>query len=213
MSATLITLPFQGDTLSYIVQDGEQMVPIRPICENLGLDWKSQHRKLMRGDRPWGCGHMTIPSAGGPQETLCLPQFMLPAWLFSVSPSKVRPDLRDKLVAYQKECAEVLYRHFILGDAAHPGVMKELALLRYFNKRLQLQVLNARPRWSRFHRLHHELRCGFRDIMDELGISWREAQLVWRPMWECGLLPHYQGDTTYLPKRAMEEMEKDSIHG
>ncbi|MBF0095674.1 MAG: phage antirepressor N-terminal domain-containing protein, partial [Alphaproteobacteria bacterium] len=87
-------------------------VPMKPICENIGLAWQPQHRKLTNGDRSWGVTFMVIPSVGGEQETLCLPLRMIPAWLFLLAPTRVKPELRDKLVAYQQECADVLWRHF-----------------------------------------------------------------------------------------------------
>ena len=40
MSA-LIPIDFHSDRIFLIEQDGEPFVPIRPICDALGLDWKS----------------------------------------------------------------------------------------------------------------------------------------------------------------------------
>lgn len=207
MTANLISLPFQGDTLTYMIQGGEQMVPMRPICENLGLDWKSQHRKLTSGDRPWGCGHMTTHDASGrAQEMLCLPVFMLPAWLFSVSPSKVRPELRDKLVAYQAECARVLYRHFMDGDAKHHGVIKELALSKRFNRNLTTQLLAAKPLWNRIMR-YHEGNYWRNSIKLMVGRSEPSFSTEWEAMQDCGLVPDYPGEPDKQLRLALEEAD------
>lgn len=212
MSATLISVPFQGDTLSYIVQDGEQMVPVKPICGNLGVDWKSQHRKLMADREGWGVVIMTMPSAGGPQETLCLPQWRLFGWLRTFQPSRVKPELREKLIAYQRHCDEVLAAHFLKGDAAHPGLMKEVALLRRFNRNLTMQVLVTKQRWSRVHRLFHEGGYHWGSIQSQLGLTFAEINDTWEAMQDCGLLPDWPGDQGKQLRRALAETGEDG-HG
>lgn len=170
MSTSLIPIDFHSDRIFLLEQDGEPFVPMKPICDALGLDWKSQHRKLTSGDRDWRCGHMTIPSAGGPQEMLCLPLMLLPAWLFSVSPARVKPELKDKLIAYQAECADVLWRHF-MGEKQ--AVQSELEHIRKAAERLRAHVLADRPYWNKIARYW------------DLGLSVVEiAQLLRRPLAE-----------------------------
>jgi P22_AR N-terminal domain/ORF6C domain len=43
---------------------------------------------------------------------LCLPLEHIPGWLFGVSPSRVRPELRDKVKQYRRECYRVLWEAF-----------------------------------------------------------------------------------------------------
>ena len=53
---------------------------------------------------------------------LCLPLRKLNGWLFSINPSKVRADIRDKLIAYQEECFTVLHDYWTKGAAVRkPG--------------------------------------------------------------------------------------------
>jgi hypothetical protein len=66
-----------------IVDDESVHVALKPIVEGMGLDWKSQYRRV--SDDPIlskGMVTMTIPSGGGPQETVCLPLSMIPGWIF-----------------------------------------------------------------------------------------------------------------------------------
>ena len=42
----LITIPFYDRPLNMIDSDGQPFVPMRPIVEGMGLDWKSQQRRL-----------------------------------------------------------------------------------------------------------------------------------------------------------------------
>lgn len=105
----LIPVPFHGDTLQLVDESGQPFVPARPITDNLGLAWEPQYRKLMSGQKRWGVTMMVTPSAGGPQQTLCLPLRKLPAFLFSIDPRKVKPEVKNRLAVYQEECDEALW--------------------------------------------------------------------------------------------------------
>ena len=69
---------------------------------------------------------MVIPSAGGTQTMVSLPLQKLPAWLFSVSARKVKPELKDKLIKYQEECDDVLWGYWLKGKAINPRQSLEL---------------------------------------------------------------------------------------
>ena len=109
---TLITIPFHNQTLTAIEHDGQFYVAMLPIVENLGLDWKTQYRKITEKFSKWMV-IMTLPSAGGLQEKVCLPLTKLGAFLYSINPSKVKPALRETIIIYQDECDQVLFNHFI----------------------------------------------------------------------------------------------------
>ena len=54
---------------------------------------------------------------------LALPLKFLPGWLFGVQVSRVKPELRDKILRYQRECYDVLWNAFkadILPGAPMP---------------------------------------------------------------------------------------------
>lgn len=191
MSANLISVPFQGDRLFYAVQDGEQMVPIKPICDALGLAWQVQHRKLSSNSERWGVTIMVMQMPGDDQNrsVTCLPQRRLFGWLMTIHPNRVKPEAKEKLTAYQRHCDEVLSRHFILGDAAHPGLVNELTLLKRFNRHLRLHLLNAKARWSRIERLNREGGSDAYTVRLSLGLSWIEIQNDWDAMQACGLIP------------------------
>lgn len=88
-------------------------VPLRPICTYLGLDWSAQSRRLQRDivlKESQGVAIMATPS--GSQKMLCLPLELLPGWLFGIDASRVKPELKDKIVRYQRECFRVLWQAF-----------------------------------------------------------------------------------------------------
>lgn len=111
------SIQFHGQPIVTALAAGIAYVAMKPIVENLGMSWTTQHRKLMSSDNKYGYAHMNIPSKGGLQQMLCLPLKKLNGWLFSINPSKVRADIRDKLIAYQEECFTVLHDYWTKGAA------------------------------------------------------------------------------------------------
>lgn len=134
---------FRGERLTLAFQDGEPYVAAKPICEQLGLAWQAQHRKLTAAENGWRYHHMVIPSDGGAQETVGLHLVDLPLWLASISPAKVKPELREALLTYRRECALVLFHHVqsrLLGEAAKA---------KYFASRARADLLARKPLWTR----------------------------------------------------------------
>ncbi|WP_320728294.1 phage antirepressor N-terminal domain-containing protein [Enterobacter ludwigii] len=124
----MMTVPFYGDSLYVVNHNGEPHVPMKPIVEGMGLDWKSQFRRLNQRFSK-GMVIMTIPSVGGPQKAVCLALRKLAAWLQTINPNKVRPEIRDKVIRYQEECDDVLYEYWTRGVVVNPrrmSVMEEL---------------------------------------------------------------------------------------
>ncbi|KJU82276.1 protein containing Phage P22, antirepressor protein [Candidatus Magnetobacterium bavaricum] len=107
-------IPFHDDILIAIEQDSKIYVAMKPICEALGLDWRSQRTKIHVDEiLSKGVVVTTTPSPGGPQETTFLELKKFHGWLFKISTRRVKnPDTRAKLVRYQEECYDVLYEHF-----------------------------------------------------------------------------------------------------
>lgn len=101
-----------------VQQDGEVQVfvPLRPIVELLGIDWSGQLRRV-RNDAVLAQEMETVRvnTAGGPQEMPCLPLDMLNGWLFGINANRVREDVRQRLVRYQRDCYRVLYEAFEEG--------------------------------------------------------------------------------------------------
>lgn len=119
MSAQLIPVSFRGDSLSLIDHNGEPYVAMKPVVQGMGLDWKSQHRKLSANQQRWGVVMMTIPSAGGTQEIASMPLRKLPGWMMTIQPSRVRPEIKDNIIAYQNECDDALWNYWNQGVAVN----------------------------------------------------------------------------------------------
>ena len=115
---------FYGDDLVAVrVQDGTIYVPIRPLCELLGLDWSGQRQRIMRdavlSQKFKGVGVTTTPSksgvGGGKQDMLALPLDYISGFLFGVNANRVKAEIKEKLIIYQEKCYSVLSEAFYEG--------------------------------------------------------------------------------------------------
>lgn len=98
-----------------IIENGNTFVPIKPICQALGIDFKTQYRKLSEsvlfastmGEKT------TVASDGKAREMTCLPFDYALGWLFTINANKVDESARETLLAYQKECINALWNWFV----------------------------------------------------------------------------------------------------
>ena len=133
MNQTTLIAVVNGQQLS-LINDPEPLVPIKPICAALGVNYSTQVEKLykhpifhdavvpLRG----------ITGADGKHyEMLCLPMEYVFGWIFTINPANVGDAARDTIIKYQIECNHALYDHFTLGmRREQERVEKENALLR-----------------------------------------------------------------------------------
>ncbi|GAB7400699.1 phage antirepressor Ant [Enterobacter asburiae] len=111
-------VPFNGQQIITAMAAGVAYVAMKPIVENLGLDWPSQHRKLMNSGGKFNHCHMTMVALDKKlRDVLCIPLKKLNGWLFSINPARVRDDIRDRLVRYQEECFTALHDYWTKGAA------------------------------------------------------------------------------------------------
>lgn len=115
-SLSLHQVDFYGDKVLAVQNDsGEVYVPAKPICERFGIDWSGQlskfktHQVLSKGVEM-----ISIPYVnGGEQDTTVLKLNLVPLWLATIQPSRIPdPQVREAVIRYQEECADVLYSHF-----------------------------------------------------------------------------------------------------
>lgn len=121
----LATLSLEGAKVITVYDEatGEKFVALKPIVEVLGLDWGSQRKKLARLQREGvAISPYPVPTAGGVQEMLFIRVEDLPAYLYSINSSKVKPELREKLVKFKKETVKVINDYWNKGAVVNPRV-------------------------------------------------------------------------------------------
>ncbi|MFN2122619.1 MAG: phage antirepressor N-terminal domain-containing protein, partial [Candidatus Promineifilaceae bacterium] len=111
------TVLFYEDEITAVrMAGGEVLIPLRPIVEGLGLDWAAQTRRINRDpvlSEVKGVAVTATP--GGNQEMLCLPLDYISGFLFGVNANRVKQELRDRVILYQKNCYKVLAEAFTEG--------------------------------------------------------------------------------------------------
>ncbi|MDU9395402.1 phage antirepressor N-terminal domain-containing protein [Pseudomonas sp. zfem003] len=152
----LIPVPFYEDTVVLVGQDDHPYVAMKTVVTNMGLDWKSQHVKLKANSERWGMVEITTPSVGGPQVSSCLPLRKLASWLMTISPNKVKPELRDKIVRYQNECDDALWDYWTKGSATRPGAQPATQRIALSRHRLALGKELLRTRDAGMRQMIHQ---------------------------------------------------------
>lgn len=97
-----------------VCQDPEQLVPIRPICDALGVDFASQYQRIKRDEIYSSTVVVTtmVASDGNDREMVALPMEFIFGWLMSIDTSRVNEDARPAVIQYKVECHKALYQYF-----------------------------------------------------------------------------------------------------
>lgn len=94
--------------------DPKKLVPIKPICEALGIDFDSQRKKLKEDEDLSSTAVLStvVAADGKDREMVCLPIEFVFGWLFTINPKNVKEDARESVRKYRMECYRALYSHF-----------------------------------------------------------------------------------------------------
>lgn len=107
---------FNGQTLIGIINEdtGKIYTGFRKICENLGIDWSGQLKKVKSHIvLNEGVASISTVSNNRIMEIVAYDIDYLPTWLLAIKPSKIKEELRPMLITYQKEAVKVLRDTFI----------------------------------------------------------------------------------------------------
>jgi len=97
-----------------IIENGQKLVPVKPICEALGISHKPQIERL-REDPILGSTvtlSMTVGADGKDREMVTIPLKYVFGWLFRIDSRNVREGARESVVKYQSQCYDALYSYF-----------------------------------------------------------------------------------------------------
>lgn len=146
------------------MQNNEIYVSVKSVCENLGLDSKSQRNRI-KEDAILSEVEVELTSTGKDEKMYnmsCIPLKYLNGWLFQIDDKKVNPEARKNLLAYKKECYDVLFHHFF-------GTAKQLEQ----NARKAYEVMNQN------RKILGEIKDVNREIkLTELGKKLKDLQLT-----------------------------------
>lgn len=106
---------FENYVEAFLLRDGELYLPVRQVAEALGLTFSPQLRRMKRdpvigptlrkvhppppeGESSWG---------GRRSAVVVFPLRYLPGWLMGVEVSRLKPELRERVLAYKREIAQL----------------------------------------------------------------------------------------------------------
>ncbi|BAM27508.1 phage antirepressor N-terminal domain-containing protein [Corynebacterium ulcerans] len=142
MSNQLAIIPFHGQQVQSVEIGGKPHVVFRPLVESIGMDYRSQARRL--SSKSWaGMVKMTIPSNGGPQETNLIDLRTLTMWLATIDENRVSEEARPLVVAYQQEIADVIESYWAKGGAINPRATEHQINALIFQARSQIELCQA----------------------------------------------------------------------
>jgi hypothetical protein len=102
-----------GQAIS-VCNDEQQLVPIRPVCDAIGVAYESQVNKIKEHPILGSTISLRdiVAADGKTREMLCLPLRYVYGWIFTINPTNVSEAARASVIRYQLECYDVLYSHF-----------------------------------------------------------------------------------------------------
>lgn len=103
-----------GAEIVTVDRDGEIFVPIKPVCDAIGIDAKAQRAKLQEDEFFASTGAIITSVAADEKERdmYCIRLRDVYGWLATINPGKVAPEAREAVTRYRRECYDVLYDHF-----------------------------------------------------------------------------------------------------
>jgi hypothetical protein len=140
------------NNVDIIATSDEQLVPIRPICEALGIDVERQRRKIQEDEDLNSTAALTpaVGADGKEREMLCLPIRYIFGWMFTINPKNVKPEAQEAVRIYRRKCYDALYSHFfgtqkrqIEQNRVEISLLEELADLNQQQQQLK-QTINEK---------------------------------------------------------------------
>jgi hypothetical protein len=130
-------------------EDGKTiLIPIKPVCDALGIDAKSQRDSIQNHPILGSTGVLSTSVAGDgkTRNMLCLPLKYALGWLFSIDARKVKPDAYEAVITYQERVYEAIYDRFFLEPIMQKNKLvmmleKENKILALENQRKELNAI------------------------------------------------------------------------
>jgi len=112
-----------GNKLTF-VQDGygTTYVPLKRLCESLGIDYERQRSKARNGKQPKAKLMPVTGTDGRHRNMPCLPLAEIGDWASAIDPNTVPPEVLEELRGYLEEPDEVSQVPEDQGASADPGM-------------------------------------------------------------------------------------------
>lgn len=119
------------------IPNGEPQVyiPVKTLSDAMELSWSGQYERLVRDPVLKEELRFININSNGTQirEMVCLPLEYINGWLFSINASRVKAEIRERLIQYQRECYRVLanaFLHQTIVTSSSSGELQALQQIR-----------------------------------------------------------------------------------
>lgn len=139
-------------------ESGQLYVPVRPICEALGIRFEPQYSKI-KEDETFSSTVTIIVMVGADgkkRDMVCLPVKHICGWLYSINPGKVAPEAKEKVLSYREEVNDILTSYFLGGslrqiesNQAEIKALEEINSLLSQERTIKGQLKEARDRLAK----------------------------------------------------------------
>ena len=120
---------YDDELLAVRTKDGQIYVAIRQMCNALGIDYRSQLRRIQSDEDLLAGGYQRVvimTTHRGRQRAGALRVDLVPVWLAGLDTARVREEVRDKLKEYKRNVARVLWEAFQEGRLTASPTFDEL---------------------------------------------------------------------------------------
>lgn len=99
-----------------IIQIDNDLIPIKPICEALGISSNKQIEKLKSDDFFNSVGTLRVSTGKDKKEyeMYCLPIKYIFGWLCTINPKNVNEEAKESVILYKEKCYNILYDNLFL---------------------------------------------------------------------------------------------------
>ncbi len=123
----LVQIPVPGTEAAITAAeiDGRPMAALKPMCDAIGIDDRSQRRKLQ--SKSWATGVImtSVAEDGKSREMYMIDRRTMTMWLATIDESRVAEEARPVVVAFQAEAADALDAYFHDGGAINPSATED----------------------------------------------------------------------------------------
>lgn len=116
---------YDDEIIAVRLPDDVVYVPLRPICDLIGVDWGGQAKKVNNDpilSQTIASVEITLRVDDARKQITskmtCIPLDYLNGWLFGINANRVKESIRESLMRYQKDCYRVLFDAFGRNDVA-----------------------------------------------------------------------------------------------
>jgi hypothetical protein len=121
MNSTEQAVDFLGRQINCVQDaDGTPYVPLKWLCEILGID-DNRQRRAVKGYVTFNWKMVSVKGADGRHRKMfCLPLEQMYFWIYTVDCQTVRPEIKARLLAYHEESPTLLRHTRQYGLAFNP---------------------------------------------------------------------------------------------